>query len=437
MRRPLSAAGRGTNTTVSGIAHCMMPRMSTRSLSRPRVRRLLTLLSVPLALAAALTSTVDVGAQQPGLRIFRVRETVGIRRTEYPVSVSVQLPKGALTDVSHARVMNNSAEVPVQFTARAPWDDGSVQTLDIDFNTSLDPEEDRRYELQFGPSVTAAATPARGLTLDDQATAIVVGTLTFAKSGSPLLTSASYRGEGIGKGQNGLTITDANGRRHDLSKAQGANLDVVKGGPLLVVLRYTASIAIDETTSIPVELVMEMPNSKTWLKTTATVTDRSRKLKDIAIERPYAWSGFPVLWDFGTDSGTYGVFRAATDSITLTQTVGVSGPSGWKVESGPLNQRRAIEVSAGPRSKTTNGWGHVQDAASAVAFGFARFGRDTGSYSIALSAGGQSTFRFAPAAPTTQQQVVLFEHFVATPVAIGAATNPTAMLTPPAVTVER
>ncbi len=414
-----------------------MPRMSTRRLIHPRVRRALALLSVPLALAAALSTTVDLGAQQPTLRIFRVRETAGIRRTEYPVSVSVQLPKGALTDVSHARVMNNSAEVPVQFTARAAWDDGSVQTLDIDLNVSLDPEEDRRFELQFGPSVTAAAKPARGLTLDDQATAIVVGNLTFSKSGSPLLTSASYRGEGIGKGQNGLTITDANGRRHDLSKAQGANLEVVKGGPLLVVLRYTATIAIDETTTIPVELVMEMPNSKTWLKTTATVTDRSRKLKDIAIERPYAWSGLPVLWDFGTDSGTYGVFRAATDSVTLTQTVGVSGPSGWKIESGPLNQRRALEVSAGARSKNANGWGHVQDAASAVAFGFARFGRDAGSYSIALSAGGQSTFRFAPAAPATQQQVVLYEHFVATPVAIGAATNPTAMLTPPAVTVER
>ncbi|MEQ1729070.1 MAG: hypothetical protein ABL982_11890 [Vicinamibacterales bacterium] len=394
-------------------------------------------MSVPLALAAALAGSVDVDAQQPTVRIFRVRETAGIRRTEYPVSVSMQIPKGAVTDVSHARVMNNSAEVPVQFTARASWDDGSVQTLDIDFNASLDPEEDRRYELQFGPSVTSTAKPSRGLTLDDQPTAIVVGNLTFSKSGSPLLASASYRGEGIGKGQNGLTITDANGRRHDLSKAQGANLEVVKGGPLLVVLRYTASIAIDDTTSIPVELVMEMPNSKTWLKTSATVTDRIRKLKDIAIERPYAWSGFPVLWDFGTDSGTYGVFRAATDSITLTQSVGVSGPSGWKIESGPLNQRRALEVSAGARSKATNGWGHVQDSAAAVAFGFARFGRDAGNYSIALSAGGQSTFRFAPAAPVTQHQVVLYEHFVATPVAIGAATNPTAMLTPPSVTVER
>ncbi len=405
MRRQFEAAGRGTATTAGCTARCMMPRMSTRRLIRLRVRHTLVLLSVPLALASALTSPVDVAAQQPTLRIFRVRETVGIRRTEYPVSVSVQVPKGALTDVSHARVMHNSAEVPVQFTARAPWDDGSVQTLDIDFNTSLEPEEDRRYELQFGPSVTAAAKPARGLTLDEQPTAVVVGNLTFSKSGSPLLASASYRGEAIGTGQNGLTLTDGNGRRHDLSKAQGANLEVVKGGPLLVVLRYTATIAIDETSSIPVELLMEMPNSKTWLKTTATVTDRTRKLKDIALERPYAWAGFPVLWDFGTESGTYGVFRAATDSITLTQAVGVGGPSGWKIESGPLNQRRAIEVSGGSRARATNGWGHIQDAASAVAFGFARFGRDAGSYTIGLSAGGQATYRFVPATPATQQQI--------------------------------
>ena len=55
---------------------------------------------------------------------------------------------------------------------------------------------------------------------------------------------------------------------------------------------------------MPVESLLEMPNSKTWVKTTATVTDRGRKLRDIALERPFAFAGFPVLWDFGTDSGT-------------------------------------------------------------------------------------------------------------------------------------
>ena len=75
------------------------------------------------------------------------------------------MPKGTLPDVSHARIMNNSAEVPAQFTARASWDDGSVQTLDVDLNATLDPEEDRRYELQFGPAVTSSTAPSRGLAL--------------------------------------------------------------------------------------------------------------------------------------------------------------------------------------------------------------------------------------------------------------------------------
>jgi hypothetical protein len=384
------------------------------------------------------TFTLPIAAQQPaGVRIFHVRETAGIRRTAYPVTVAVPLPKGAVADATHARVMTNSAEVPAQFTARQSWDDGSVQTLDIDFSPNLDPEEDRRYELQFGPSVTPAANTARGLTVVDQPDAIVVGNLKFSKSGSPQLASVSYRGEGIGSGSNGLTVTDTNGRRIDLSKAQGAKLEVLKGGPLMVALRYTATLPIDETTSVPVELLMEMPSSKSWLKTTATVTDRGRKVKDIAVERPYAWSGFPVIWDFGTDSGTYGVFQAAADNVTLTQTATDAGATGWKVETGPANQRRAIEVSAGSRNKNAGGWGHLQDAKSAVAFAFARFGRDAGTYSIALSGSGRATFRFAPSTGSGQPQMVLFEHFVSTPVAIGAATNPLAMLSPLAVTVER
>jgi hypothetical protein len=285
--------------------------------------------------------------------------------------------------------------------------------------------------------VTPSAKPTRGLTVEDRADAIVVGSLTFSKSGSPLLASATYRGEGVGSGNNGITITDANGRRHDLSTAQGGRLEVVKSGPLLVELRFTATIPVDDTTSVPVELVLDMPNSKTWLKTTATVTDRSRRLRDLAIERPYAWSGFPVLWDFGTDSGTYGVFRSATDLVTLTQTATADGPSGWRIESGAPNQRRAIEVSTGNRNKSAGGWGHLQDGKSAVAFAWPRFGRDAATYSISLAGSGQATFRFAPSAPSTQMQMVLYEHFVATPVAIGAATNPTAMLTPLAVTVER
>jgi hypothetical protein len=391
-------------------------------------------LSLP---AVVLVSASQAAAQPaPATRVFHVRENTGIRRTEYPVSVTFQLPKGALADITQARVMTNSAEVPAQFTSRTAWDDGSVQTLDVDLNASLDPEEDRRYELQFGAGVTAAK-PARGLTVEEQSDALVVGSLKFAKNANPLLASVSYRGEEIGSGANGLIITDGTGKRHDLSMAQGGRLEIVKPGPLLVVLRYTATIPLDEGYSVPVELLLEMPNSKTWLKTTATVTDRSRRLRDVAIERPYVFSGFPLLWDFGTDSGTYGVFRAATDAITLTQLSTAGGSTSWRIETGAANQRHAVETSAGTRNKIAAGWGHFQDSKTAIAFGVSRFGRDPGTYTIALAGSGHATFRFVPAAPSTQHQIVLFEHFVATPIAIGAATNPTAMLNPLAVTVER
>jgi hypothetical protein len=375
--------------------------------------------------------------QSPATRVFHVRDTMGIRRTEYPVTVTIQLPKGALKEASQARVMTNSAEVPAQFTSRAAWDDGSVQSLDVDLNVTLDPEEDRRYELQFGAGVTAAAKVERGLSAAEQGDTIVVGNLKFSKSGSPLLTSATYGAERIGSGSNGLTLTDAGGRRHDLSAAQGAQLDIVKPGPILAMLHYSATLPLDEGYGVPIELVLEMPNSKSWLKTTATVTDRQHKLRDIAVERPYAFSGFPVIWDFGTDSGTYGVFRAATDAITLTESANAGGPGGWRIESGPPNQRRAVETSAGSRPKLALGWGHVQDVKSAVAFAVSRFGRDPGTWTISLAGSGQAVFRFVPASGATQQQLVVYEHFVSTPVAIGAATNATAMLNPPQVSVER
>jgi hypothetical protein len=362
---------------------------------------------------------------------------MGIRRTEYPVTVTIQLPKGSLKDVGQARVMTNSAEVPAQFTARAPWDDGSVQTLDVDLNVTLDPEEDRRYELQFGTGITAAAKVERGLTATEQGDGIVVGNVKFSKSGSPLLASANYGGERIGAGSNGLILTDTNGRRHDLSAAQGAQFEIVKPGPILAMLRYSATLPLEEGYGVPIELLIEMPNSKSWVKMTASVSDRQHKLRDVALEQPLAFSGFPIVWDFGTDSGTYGVFRAATDTISLTETTNTGGPVGWRIESGPATQRRAVETSAGSRPKLALGWGHVQDAKSAVAFAVARFGRDPGTWSISLNGGGQATFRLVPSSGATQQQLVVYEHFVSTPVAIGAATNATAMLNPLTVTVER
>ena len=214
-------------------------------------------------------------------------------------------------------------------------------------------------------------------------------------------------------------------------------MTVIKPGPLVVELRYTAMLPLDAGYSVPIDLRIEMPNSKTWVKLTAVVRDPSRRLRDIAIDTPLAFGAAPWLWDFGTDSGTYGVFRNPTDGVVLTQKVNANGANGWAVETLAQGQRRPYEMSAGARAKLAFGWGHLQDAASAVAFAVEQFGRDQGVYSISLDGRGQTSFRFVPAEPATQHRLTVYEHFVATPVAIGAATNPTAMLTPPTVIVDR
>jgi hypothetical protein len=233
-------------------------------------------------------------------------------------------------------------------------------------------------------------------------------------------------------------VTDAGGKRHDLGTARTGKLEVLKRGPLLVLLKYSAALPIDDTYATPVEVLLEMPNSKSWLKMTATIRDPSRRLRDIALETPLGLDAFPWLWDFGTDSGTYGVLRSPTDGVALTQQSSSGGANRWIIATTTAQQaRRPYETSAGSRTKTAAGWGHFQDAKNAVAFGVEGFGKMPGTYTIGLDGQGQTTFRFAPSESTTQLKLTVYQHFVSTPVAIGAATNPTSMLNPPVVVLDR
>jgi hypothetical protein len=54
----------------------------------------------------------------------------------------------------------------------------------------------------------------------------------------------------------------------------------------------------------------------------------------------------------------------------------------------------------------------------------------------AVEGQGQAVFGHAPAQPKTEHRLMVYQHFVTTPVAIGAATNPTAMLNPLLVKVQ-
>jgi hypothetical protein len=332
--------------------------------------------------------------------------------------------------VANARLRRDASDVPAQLTAEAMWDDGSTRTLGVDFNVSLGPLERRPYVLEFGPGVKSSPPGARGLTVTEEADALQAGSFRFTRTGAPLVAAANYfKTNFIGTGRNGLGVTDRAGVRHEIAAAQGLAVTIVKPGPLKIVLRYAGRLTLDAATTLPFEIALEMPNSKSWLKMSATVQDPAARVRQIAFDSPLAFAALPLTWDFGTENGTYGAFRNATDTAVLQQTVNAKGPAGWTVATGTEGATLTpYEASVTPGR--SHGSGHLVDARGAVAFGFADFGKEPGVYRIALTGGGQTSFSFEPGRPMKELRLTVYQHFVPTPVAIGAATSPASMLNP-------
>lgn len=386
--------------------------------------------------AALVLAWMAVPAAQTA-RSFSVRvsETMGINRNQYPVRATVPLPQGSITETGQARLRLKDADVPAQLTAMAKWPDGSIRTLDVDFNVSLAPSEAREYALEYGG---AAAAPAagRGLTVTDDAAAIGFSSVKLGKSGSPLVTSANYaKTELIGQGSNGLAVVDATGGRHDLSSAQNLTVEILKRGPLMVAVQYAGTLPIDAKYGVPFTLLVEMPNSKSWVKYSADITDSERRVKTVALETPLSLGAFPWVWDVGTGTDTYGSIRNAMDGMVFTQLIARTPPtaSNWKVETRAQGELRPYEVGPGAVAK---GWGHMVGSTAAVAYALEGFISTQGTQVVSFNGQGQASFSISAADGATAHRLRLYQHFVSTPVAIGAATSPASMVNPPSVTVK-
>lgn len=378
--------------------------------------------------------------QTPTSIDIHVRETAGIRRFNFPVDVRVPFPQGALSDTSHIRLVSARTSVPAQFTVESAWPDRSIQWLVVDFNSSPGPAEELTLQLEYGEGVTSPPV-ARGVTVDEESEAVQIsaagGTIRFNKNPSPLIASLTYRGELITRGVNGITITDSSGAVHDLSRVSGLQTEVLKRGPIKALLRYTGRIPLDPTYAVPVDMSIEMPNSKGWFKVSATVDDPQKRVREIAFHTPFQFGHLPWAWDFGTNRWTYGVLRNPSDAVTLTQTVTVPpGKAAWQVRTTANGQEQLYEAST-ERRNVAAGWAHIQDAKDVVAFAVEQFGLGAGTYRASFEGSGQTSIRFAPAQPATRHQLTVFAHFVQTPVHLGAATSPNAMLNPLVATLER
>src|SRR5262245_9031726 len=378
-----------------------------------------------LSLAAATVVT----AQAPPSSIpLHVSEVGGIRRTQFPVTARIPFPRGVLRDPANVKLLSNQTEVPEQAMAETRWPDGSVQWLSLDLNVTIGPNESQTYSLQYGDGVKSEAA-ARGLTVTEDADAIQVGSIRFNKSGSPLIASVKYRDEAIGSGANGLTVKEASETIHDLTTAENVKAEILKRGPLVVAVNYSGSLRLDKDMKAPFSLTVEMPNSKSWVKLRASVDDPTQSIRDVSLNMPLSLGPFPWVWDFGTARWTYGSIRAATDSVVMTDTVAATATGDWTVSSGPKGREVAIETSR-PDAASFAGWGHVQGGKEVVAYAIEGVKTRRGTYRIAIDGSGQVTFQVSPLAPEARHELTVYAHFVSTPVQIGAATSPAAILSP-------
>ena len=257
----------------------------------------LTLTGLPLRAKAAVVAAVGLvtlilhapiraETQTRQSLSLHVEETTGIRRTRYPVNARVPFPQGALARAAQVRLLRDDEEIPAQFSVGSRWPDGSVQWLSVDFNASIGPEETRPYRVEYGPEVSAGAGPGRGLALVEDADAVQVGRVRFSKTAAPLLTSVSYRGEVVGSGRNGFAVEDTDGTVYELGGDTGVTFEVVRGGPIYVELRYSGRVSLADGAEVPFVVAVEMPNSKSWVKVTASVDDPDRRLRELSFHSP-------------------------------------------------------------------------------------------------------------------------------------------------------
>lgn len=387
-----------------------------------------------LVLLACTTAAAPASAQWSAAAT--VAETAGIRRTAFPASALLEVPQGRLEYVSQVRLVDGGDDVPYQGTAWSRWPDGSIRELEVDFNLSIGPFEERSLELHYGSDVTGGMPAGRGLSAMEDERTIEAGAITLNKGGSTLVASVAYRDQVIGTGRNGLTVVERSGIRRDPREIRWEAVELVKAGPLRVLARYRGSLALSGGSVAEITLDAEIPNSKSWLKLAVSVADPDGKIGDLGFETPLRLGPYPWTWDFGTPNGTYGAFRDPTGSTILARTVDEAGVVGWQVRAGAAGSEEAYEVGEPGDVTGSATWAHMVGGDEAVAFAVEEGTGQAGTLTGWLTGTGQTTFTFESAEPATEHELTLWQHYVSTPVPIGAATSPASMLSPLRVTVE-
>lgn len=363
---------------------------------------------------------------------FRVRETAGIRRFGYPVTLKLSVPPGQLKDSRHARLVNaDHKSIPAQFSTIQKHSDESISRLEVDFNLSPGPLETVDLTLEYGDNVTSVE-PKQVLTFAETDETFQVSAYTIRKDAKPLISSVRYGREYL-QGD-GLQVMAWDGDvAYKLESAQ-RQWTVEKKGPFQVRLRCVGNYSSrSNNEEIPYVLTLEFVSTKSWVGIRHSIPAKSAGPLSLGIAGDFQLTG-RLLWDTDVGYWLYGVLESP-EQMTFSQKA-----EGWTCELGKPNAETMYAASAPPK-QISRGWGHFQESrenGNVIAFGFSGPSMNA-DYSYTLAGDGKLRFRMntvkAISKENTAGELNAFFHFIPVPAQHTARTSPAAMMAPLEVTV--
>jgi len=396
--------------------------------------------------AIAVAGTTTKAAAPSKSSTFQLKETAGLRRFGYPVSIV--LPQDVVGP--KFRLELDGKAVSAQF--RVVKDEKAPDRVVLDFTSSLGPLESESYVVHSGDDVAAGPEPSKGMSVVKEGNAFRVSNgsvlsysapeslgnflssvrnsnLEFIKNGPDELSGpepfSNSRTPTVKRNRSyGLFVQ---GPENAVASANSWKASITRNGPFAIGLRFQGISTFENGKTVASTLDLSFPSSKSWVEARWTIDDTDGVVTRVGADLQLLLDSGPTLVDFGANNTVYGVLKA--NELMMLE-AGHDLENAWLVRKGgpgrPIPFASATSKSAAP----AEGWAHIIDKSRCTALAVADFGRHHRD-SIGVRGDGRIQFDRRFVAQSKQPKTFHFWlHFVTNPVQIGALTSPQAMLAP-------
>lgn len=410
------------------------------------------ILAGAFALIAPASSPVFAAEQ----RSLTVRESAGIRRFGYPVSVVIEFDP-PVQGTPRFRLMEGDRPVTAQFRTTGHIGDRCAQVT-LDFDSSFLPFETKHYTILWGDDEKAGPEPERGMTVTKNDRSYTISNQTFLHWSLDEDLSSLVRSvktpelEYLEPNSAGLYLVTREGTRHQIGGKEDHRVvmrsTIVRQGPIACALHASGEAVLDpDKAKISVDVDLEFPRSKSWIRVDYRIEDPRDLIAELGCALNLLITGTPTLVDFGASSMVYATLRGDQQTVFRATKFSMGGDAdsdkepGWKILLGQPGNLELYAICPPASRHPPEGWAHVMDDKRCTAVAIADFAKSSGDRMEVDAKGrllvartfdsGQSSTR------NPRKAFTCWFHFVPMPVHVGAATSPQSMQQPLEVKVGR